>query len=244
MRNSLIVKTFFTGLCLFLSKTVSADRVTVGAFEIDREEVTVSEFAAFADRVGMVTAAEREGGGFEWGVGWERRTGWSFRNPYGKPARQNEPAVHISWQEADSFCSDANGRLPTREEWISAAYTEQRQTPTGGFVAKQTYTYPVGDTPTGMNNNRTNHLVVGSTKSGVNGLYDMGANVWEWLADRQEGRALTAGGSWWYGPEKTRVEGMQWKPAEFYVVYIGFRCVYLLRTSVGINQAAVGGAEN
>jgi len=54
----------------------------------------------------------------------------------------------------------------------------------------------------------------------------MGANVWEWLADRQGDAALTAGGSWWYGPSKTRAEGMQWKPASFYAVYVGFRCVY------------------
>ena len=54
----------------------------------------------------------------------------------------------------------------------------------------------------------------------------MGANVWEWLADRRENEALTAGGSWWYGPEQTKVDGMQGKPADFYVVYIGFRCIF------------------
>ncbi len=50
-----------------------------------------------------------------------------------------------------------------------------------------------------MNNNRRHHVPVGTTKRGVNGLYDMGANVWEWLADRRGEDALTAGGSWWYG---------------------------------------------
>ena len=54
----------------------------------------------------------------------------------------------------------------------------------------------------------------------------MGGNVWEWLADRHEDEALTAGGSWWYGPEKATVNGLQWKPTDFYAVYIGFRCVY------------------
>jgi formylglycine-generating enzyme required for sulfatase activity len=77
-----------------------------------------------------------------------------------------------------------------------------------------------------MNTNNTQHVPVGTTKQGVNGLYDMGANVWEWLADRQGDTALTAGGSWWYGTSKTRAEGIQWKPATFYAVYIGFRCVY------------------
>lgn len=54
----------------------------------------------------------------------------------------------------------------------------------------------------------------------------MGANVWEWIADRRGNDALTAGGSWWYGPEQTRAEGAQWKPADFYAVYVGFRCAY------------------
>ena len=216
-------------LLTFLSAIVNvalADRVTVGAIEIDETEVTVAEFAAFAERVGLVTVAEREGGGYEWGAGWQRRPGWNFRNPTGAPAAADEPAVHISWDEAVSYCRHQNGRLPTKAEWVSAAYTEQRVEPDNGYVTGQTYVYPVGDSPEGMNNNRTAHVAVGSTRIGVNGLYDMGANVWEWLADRRQSEALTAGGSWWYGPEKARVEGMQWKPADFYVVYIGFRCAY------------------
>lgn len=211
---------------LFTPHLASADRVRIGSFEIDKTEVTVAQFASFADRTGLLTAAEREGGGFEWGAGWERREGWNFRKPFGKPAEPDEPAVHISWFEATSYCADAGGRLPSKEEWTSAAYTEQRSVPTHGFVQGLTYIYPVGDTPEGMNNNRTTHVQVGTTRPGVNGLYDMGANVWEWLADQNDGDALTAGGSWWYGPEKTRVIGMQRKAADFYVVYIGFRCVY------------------
>ena len=206
--------------------SVFGDQATVGAFKIDKAEVTVAEFKNFADLVGLVTAAERDGGGFEWGAGWERRQGWNYKTPYGTQAAPNEPAVHISWEEADRYCRAANGRLPTQAEWTGAAYTEQRLKPTNGLVKGQTYTYPVGDQPDGMNNNRTNHTAVASNQPGINGLYDMGANVWEWLADRQEEKALTAGGSWWYGPEQTRVEGMQWKSADFYVVYIGFRCVY------------------
>ena len=77
-----------------------------------------------------------------------------------------------------------------------------------------------------MNTNGRRHARVGTSKRGVNGLFDMGGNVWEWLADRRDGEALTAGGSWWYGSSKTRTDGMQWKPADFYAVYVGFRCAY------------------
>ncbi len=204
----------------------AADRVDLGDIAIDRTEVTIGAFAAFAERTGLVTMAEQEGGGFEWGGGWQRRSGWTYRSPNGTPAPDNEPAVHVSWAEALAFCTDAGGRLPTRAEWASAAYTEQRANPTDGFRTGQTYAYPVGDQPEGMNNNRRHQVAVASTRRGVNGLYDMGANVWEWLADRRGDEALTAGGSWWFGPGAARKEGMQWKPSAFYAVYVGFRCAY------------------
>jgi formylglycine-generating enzyme required for sulfatase activity len=134
--------------------------------------------------------------------------------------------VHVRWAEAQAFCAAAGGRLPTLDEWRLAAYTETRIAPSVGFETGRTYEYPVGDTPEGMNNSRERHVPVGTTREGVNGLYDMGANVWEWLAGRQGGSALTAGGSWWYGPENTRDGRAQWKPADFYAVYVGFRCAY------------------
>lgn len=210
------------------SETAS-DRVTIDGFAIDRTEVTIGRFRTFAQANTVVTAAEKDGGGFEYGSGWERRPGWSWDKPYGTPGADDEPAVHVTWSEAEAFCRFAGGRLPTQAEWTKAAYTELRPAPADGFATGRTYVYPVGDKPDGMNNSRRRHVPAGTTKPGVNGLYDMGANVWEWLADRRGETALTAGGSWWYGPENTRAEAMQWKPAAFYVVYIGFRCAYDLR---------------
>jgi formylglycine-generating enzyme len=206
----------------------TVDRVTLGPFAIDRTEVTIGAFRTVA-KPGTFTAAEREGGGFEYTGGWTRRPGWAWAAPYGTPGADNEPAVHLSWPEARDYCQAVGGRLPTWAEWQLAAYTERRDMPTDGFVKGQTYAYPVGDAVDGMNNSGQRHAPVGTTKRGVNGLYDMGGNVWEWLADRNGDDALTAGGSWWYGPEQTRASGIQWKPARFSAVYIGFRCVYDLR---------------
>lgn len=204
----------------------NAEQVDLGDFAIDRTEVTVAEFAAFADRRGIVTQAQINGGGFEWGAGWERRKGWTFRTPQGADASPDDPAVHISWDEARAYCTDAGGRLPTRQEWTLAAYTETRTNPPERFETGVTYPYPVGETPQGMNTGNRAHVPVATTAQGVNGLYDMGGNAWEWLADRRDEDALTAGGSWWYGPAQTQAGGMQWKPAEFYAVYVGFRCAY------------------
>lgn len=200
--------------------------VVIGAFAIDRTEVTVAAFRRFLQARGGETAAERDGGGFEYTAGWTRREGWTWKEPYGAPAAANEPVVHVTWREAADFCAANGGRLPTFAEWASAAYHEQRNTPADGLVTGRTYPYPVGERPEGMNTSSKRHRPVATTKRGVNGLYDMGANVWEWMADRRGDEAFTAGGSWWYGPEKTRRGGAQWKPADFYAIYIGFRCAY------------------
>ncbi len=230
-----LASTALTGICLaaYLQPAVfppayaqTASRIRLGAFAIDQTEVSIGDFRAFARIRRLTTAAEHVGGGFEFSGGWVRRQGWTYLAPMGQPAPDNQPAVHIAWSEARDYCTSVGGRLPNLEEWRLAAYTELRDQPSDGFVKGRTYTYPVGDQPDGMNTNRKHPVAVGSTKRGVNGLYDMGANVWEWLSDRQGDDAVTAGGSWWYGPEQTKREGVQLKAAKFFAVYIGFRCAY------------------
>jgi sulfatase modifying factor 1 len=206
------------------------DRVRIDGFSIDRTEVTIAAFERFVAVRGLSTAAETAGGGFEFVSGWTRRPGWTFRAPSGTPGAPNDPVAHVSWQEARDYCAFVGGRLPTLAEWRGAAFVESRKEPGDGFVRGRTYAYPVGDSPAGMNLSEPDawprHAPVGVTKRGVNGLFDMGGNVWEWLADRRGEEALTAGGSWWYGAAQTRADAVQWKPADFYAVYIGFRCAY------------------
>lgn len=208
------------------SSARASERVVIGRFEIDATEVSVGQFRSFAATRSQATAAERDGGGYEFTGGWTRRPGWTWLAPFGVPALAREPAVHVSWFEARDYCAHLGGRLPSIAEWRQAAYTETRAQPTDGFTTGRTYVYPVGDTPAGMNTNSRRHVPVGTTQRGVNGLYDMGGNVWEWLADRRGDEALTAGGSWWYGPNNTQSNAAQWKSASFYAVYIGFRCAY------------------
>lgn len=213
-------------LVILFPSIVMAEKVQLDGFAIDRTEVTVGAFKKYAEASGLKTQAELAGGGYEWGFGWERRSGWTYKEPQGRLASDDEPVVHITWDEANDYCNYMGGKLPSKREWTLAAYTEARAIPSDDFVRGETYQYPVGNSPVGMNNNKSHHFPVGKTKKGVNGLYDMGGNVWEWLSDREGNEALTAGGSWWYGPHKTQIQGMQFKPASFYAVYVGFRCSY------------------
>jgi formylglycine-generating enzyme required for sulfatase activity len=207
------------------------DRVTLDGFAIDRSEVSIAEFAAFAAKTGRETAAEAAGGGFEFSGGWVRRAGWSFATPFGTDAVTDTlPSVHVTWSEAQDYCIWAGGRLPNRDEWARAAYSEQRVAAADGFVTGTVYPYPTGDTGDGANTRGDDPwpglAPANATRRGVNGLYNMGGNAWEWIAERKGDDALTAGGSWWYGTEQMRESAMQWKSADFYAVYIGFRCVY------------------
>ena len=218
----------------------------ISGFLIDKTEITIGQFARFARATGTVTKAENEGGGLVYAAGWEQKAGWTWRTPYGLPALDDEPAVHVTFDEAQAYCRWAGKRLPNEAEWLEAAYTERRAAPSPPFVAGQTYRYPTGDSPEGANCLRDcgktpaidysavldrgrGHARAGKSRVGVNGLYDMGANVWEWVDTDNRDHKGTRGGSWWYGAAQMRADYDASKPREMAVVYIGFRCVKDIR---------------
>ena len=210
-----------------------ADRVRLddlGGLQIDRTEVTIGQFARHVQATGVRTRAEQEGGGFEYVAGWQRRPGWTWRQPDGVPASAELPAVHLTHAEAAAYCRWAGGRLPTAAEWRRAAFTEPRAAPPAPWVRGKTYPWPTGESPQGANTSDPDPwpraAPVTQTAAGVNGLHAMGANVWEWAADARGSERQTLGGSWWYPAGQMKAEVEAWKPADFYAVYIGFRCVY------------------
>lgn len=227
------------------------DWQTIGSFAIARTETTIGQFRRFAEATATVTRAERQGGGEVYEAGWTRKPGWIWRAPFGNAGttRDDEPAVHLTYDEAQAFCRWAGGRLPTDDEWVRAAYTETRTAPPPPFERGRTYRYPTGDSPRGaqclddcgeeaarraINHGAAlmrglGHARAGTTAAGVNGLFDMGANAWEWVDEPRGGAGnserRTRGGSWWYGATQMRADHLQGKPGSTTVVYIGFRCV-------------------
>lgn len=216
------------------------------AARMDKTEVTIGAFAEFMAQRGTSTKAE-ELGGMVYASGWQRMEGWNWRKPYGVESPLDEPAVHITFDEAQDYCIWRGKRLPRRDEWIRHAYTEMRASPPPPFSHGRTYPYPTGDTPLGANcldacgieenqpagktdyspflNRGTGHARAGTTLPGVNGLFDMGANVWEWAVIGDDHEQATMGGSWWYGARQMQADYGATKPRDMAAVYIGFRCI-------------------
>jgi sulfatase modifying factor 1 len=216
--------------------------VKVGNLSWDQTEMTIADVKTFADATGFVSQAEKNGGGLSYEVGFVKKPAWTWKTPYGAFAKSSEPAVHLNQAEAASVCRFYGKRLPTDAEWTAAAFLGQREAPPNGYTKGQRYPFPGGATPepshclsgcgdyrglapVGALNRGTGHVATGTTKPGVNGLLDMGGNVWEWTATERNGGYITRGASWWYGPERQKESDIESKPADIGVVYIGFRCV-------------------
>lgn len=213
-----------------------------GAFAISRTETTIGQFRRFVQATGLQTQAERRGGGQTYEGGWQQRAGWVWHAPHGKPGADDEPVTHVTFDEARSYCRWAGMRLPTEAQWREAAYTERRAAPAAPFLTGRSYPYPTGERPLGaqcladcgetpravahaVTSRGRGHAPVAAHPAGVNGLFDMAANVWEWADGGPGPDQPTLGGSWWYGASAMHRDHRASKPADTAVVYIGFRCV-------------------
>jgi ergothioneine biosynthesis protein EgtB len=106
-------------------------RAWLEPFEIASHPVTHGDFIGFIDdggyrrpelwlSAGWDTVTAR---GWQAPEYWERRDGrWQVFTLHGEvPVDPNTPLCHVSFYEADAYARWANARLPTEEEWETAA---------------------------------------------------------------------------------------------------------------------------
>ena len=175
------MKFFLSFLFLFFLSTGAFSfenpKIRIDNFLIHKYEVTIKEFANYAEKNNYTTLAEKTGGGYEWGAGWEKRKGWNYKTPFGKkPESLLEPAVHLNRFESENYCKSIGGRLPTFDEWKSAAY--KQSLPSTVFQLNKVYAYPSGDKAEKMNSqgilSYDKHVDVTTLPEGINGLVAMG----------------------------------------------------------------------
>ena len=78
--------------------------VQIGNLIWDKTEMTIGDVKSFASATSFVSAAEKNGGGLSYEAGFVKKPGWSWKTPYGVPAQDLEPAVHLNQKEAESVC--------------------------------------------------------------------------------------------------------------------------------------------
>jgi len=154
------------------------------------------------------------------------------------------PVVFVSWEQADNFCRQAGGRLPTEAEWERAAKGDSpsaRVYPWGNEApdcSKANLGGPgscVGDT------DRVGRRPLGASPFGA---MDMAGNVWEWTADwydatyyassagrdpkgPEKGRLkVMRGGCWLSGADSLRVTCRKAELPATWAYNVGFRCAY------------------
>lgn len=124
---------------------------------------------------------------------WRWTIGANWMHPNGPGSdivgKDNEPVVHIAYEDALAYCNWAGRRLPTEAEWELAARGEASASIyTWGdaidLLAERANTwngqFPVSNSLTDGYENRA---PVKSFPPNSLGLYDMAGNVWEWTND-------------------------------------------------------------
>ena len=106
--------------------------VEIPEFEIDAQAVTWAQYGEFVEDGGYDDASHWSSEGWAWLTREGRRTPRHvdqlrhgvLQRRFGRLARvpQGQPAVHLSWYEADAWCRWAGRRLPTEVEWEAAAH--------------------------------------------------------------------------------------------------------------------------
>ena len=137
--------------------------VTISAFDLMRNEITIEQYATFLNHSGHRAPPLPD---FEQGP--------------------DHPVVFLTWNDAAAFCEWAGGRLPTEAEWEYSARANHdgRIFWWGNEVSREFANFGAEECCGGAIEGADiwlNTSPVGSFPANAFGLYGMTGNVWEWV---------------------------------------------------------------
>jgi formylglycine-generating enzyme required for sulfatase activity len=199
----------------------STHKVTIDGFWIDKYEVTNVQFAKFIEETGHVTVAERvpnpdeivgappemykpgsavftppaQGSDKKDARWWSYIAGANWKHPEGPESsihgKENYPAVHIAFEDAQSYAKWAGHTLPTEAQFEFAARSKlegetyawggKEVAPEGEFKANTWQGhFPFVNT---IEDGYEGIAPVGCFDANSYGAYDLIGNVWEWTGN-------------------------------------------------------------
>ena len=172
-------------------------KVTLGAFCLDKTEVTAS---AYEQCVGASDCEKPPMDVSYPGVTPESKAKFRELCTARKPELGKHPINCVDWKMADAYCHWKKGRLPTEAEWEFAARgTSQRDFPWGDQAPSEKLLNACGAECMAWGKNNAMDMKemftgddgfaatapVGTYPAGASalGVLDLAGNVWEWTAD-------------------------------------------------------------
>jgi iron(II)-dependent oxidoreductase len=221
--------------------------IELAPFWIDAVPVTNGAYAAFVAAGGYEDERLWTADGWRWRCesavampgSWRREGGDAFsRERFGvrEPVPEAEPVQHVCAHEADAFARWAGRRLPSEQEWETAARSDGR--------------WPWGDAPptperANLGWQRLSPAAAGSLPAGASaaGVHQLVGDVWEWTSSTfggwpgfeafpyreysedffGEGYRVLRGGSWATDPLVARTTFRNWDLPQRRQILAGLR---------------------